>query len=164
MKSYRNSLQYSSVSFKKDTHIFTIKKHLQRGKLGGYNTAIESTDSFQTIDIINRIEESHAFSLSRESLRNLFSVDFYQIGNQHRVHIMCRLGGKYQLTCLEGFQTPCQKIYLQCKKIILAELVSCSWMKMQSYRSRYKLTTEKFIKVSKNLSKSNRNISFGKVV
>ena len=46
MKSYRNSLQYSSVSFKKDTHIFTIKKHLQQGKLGGYNTAIESTDSF----------------------------------------------------------------------------------------------------------------------
>ena len=34
------------------------------------------------IDIINRIEESQAFNLSRESLRNLFSVFFYQTGNQ----------------------------------------------------------------------------------
>ena len=68
------------------------------------------------------------------------------------------------MTCLEGFRIPCYNIYLQYKKLVLAERVSCSRMWMQSYRSRYNLTTEKSIKVSKKLSKSNRNISFAKVV
>ena len=45
-----------------------------------YTTAIESTDSFYTIAIINRVGESHAFNLSRESLRNLFPVVSHQIG------------------------------------------------------------------------------------
>ena len=34
------------------------------------------------IDIINRLGDPHAISLSRESLKNLFFVVFYQIGNQ----------------------------------------------------------------------------------
>ena len=61
-------------------------------KTRGYNTAIESTDSFYTIDFINRIGKSHVFNVSRESFRNLFSVVSYQIGNQQGFHIMCRLG------------------------------------------------------------------------
>ena len=62
-------------------------------KTRGNNTAIDSTDSFHMIDIINRLGESHAFNLSRESMRNFFSVVSYQIGNQQRFHRMCRLGG-----------------------------------------------------------------------
>ena len=52
-----------------------------------YNTAIERADSFYTIDIINRIGESHAFNLSRESLRNLFSVVSHQIGFNNQLKI-----------------------------------------------------------------------------
>ena len=55
-------------------------------------------------------------------------------------------------------------VYLQYKKIILAERIFCSQMWMQSYCSRYNLTTEKSTKVFKNLSKRKRNISFAKVV
>ena len=47
-----------------------------------YDTAIKTTDSFYTKEIINCIEKSHVFNLSRESLRNLLSVNSFQIGNQ----------------------------------------------------------------------------------
>ena len=80
-----------SVSFKKGIYIFTIKRQFIR-KNSGYKTAIESTDAVYMIHIINRIGESHAFIGSRESLRNLFSVASYQIGNEQGFHIMCRLG------------------------------------------------------------------------
>ena len=117
-----------------------------------YNTA---TDSFYMIDIINRIEESHAFNLSRESLKNLFLFSPFKLANNkvsQNAQIMWNA-----LADIFG-RIP------NYKKIILVELVPCSWIWMELYHSRQILTTEKSTKVPKNFSKSNNNISFAKVV